>query len=61
VTCPACPDNGYAFVTVGMDSSSASGVSVRYQCWHGLEVTPPEWSVQARQQREAKYGSEDGQ
>ena len=50
--CPACPP-GYAFVTVGTDSSSPSGISVHYQCWHGLEVTPPEWSLQAQQQREA--------
>ena len=50
--CPVCPDDGYAFVTIGMDCKSPSGVSVRYSCWHGIEVEPPEWSVQAQLQRE---------
>jgi len=53
VTCPACT-GGYATACVGLDSSSPSGISVTYLCWHGLEVEPPEWSVQARQQREAR-------
>jgi hypothetical protein len=46
--CPACPDDGYTWVTVGMDSSSPSGISVTYACWHGIEIDPPEWSVQAQ-------------
>jgi hypothetical protein len=49
------------WVTIGMDSSSLTGVSVTYQCWHGLEVEPPQWSVQARMQREAEVGSDAGQ
>jgi hypothetical protein len=51
MTCPVCPD-GYASAQIGIDSSSPTGVSVQYVCWHGLEIDPPEWSVQARLQRD---------
>jgi hypothetical protein len=52
MTCPAC--TGYVTACVGLDASSPSGISVTYVCWHGLEVTPPEWSVQAILQAETR-------
>jgi hypothetical protein len=45
--CPVCTD-GYLWVQIGMDASSPTGIGVRYACRHGLEVEPPEWSVQAQ-------------
>src|SRR6266705_3843438 len=55
MTCPVCTD-GYFWVQVGLDASSPTGVGVEYACWDGLEVEPPEWSVQAASRRRLRAG-----